>query len=247
MIYGHLKNNARQKSYILLRFTVYQKTSQNPIRATPTLKATGSTPAGCTSEKALRFLKKSQGFRYIQYQFKGLWCTIPFAYFFKQQRKRDPARNRARMVARDQQNPLSRLGQCRKTSGINRRRNCSANNFRLFARFRHRFRHQNAGQTMILNMENLPASSVGNLYTPQNLPPFQAKIRHCKGLTVVRNYKSCVWGRERCDREGHAVFLRPRVDSAIMGSASTGISTSSTKLKMISTFCRRLPPDLSGA
>ena len=24
---------------------------------------------------------------------------------------------------------------------------------------------------MILNMENLPASSVGNLYTPQNLPP----------------------------------------------------------------------------
>ena len=100
---------------------------------------------------------------------------IPFAYFFKQQRKRDPARNRARMVARDQQNPLSRLGQCRKTSGINRRRNCSANNFRLFARFRHRFRHQNAGQTMILNMENLPASSVGNLYTPQNLPPLSGK------------------------------------------------------------------------
>ena len=68
-----------------------------------------------------------------------------------------------------------------------------------------------------------------------------------EGLTVVRNYKSCGWGRERCDREGHAVFLRPRVDSAIMGSASTGISTSSTKLKMISTFCLRLPPDLSGA
>ena len=154
---------------------VYQETSQNPIRATPTLKATGSTPAGCTSEKALRFLKKSQGFRYLQYQFKGLWCTIPFAYFFKQQRKRDPARNRARMVARDQQNPLSRLGQCRKTSGINRRRNCSANNFRLFARFRHRFRHQNAGQTMILNMENLPASSVGNLYTPPTLSPLSGK------------------------------------------------------------------------
>ena len=54
-------------------------------------------------------------------------------------------------------------------------------------------------------------------------------------------------GRERCDRKGHAVFLRPRVDSAIMGSASTGISTSSTKLKKISTFCRRLPLDLSGA
>ena len=33
------------------------------------------------------------------------------------------------------------------------------------------------------------------------------------------------WGRERCDRVGHAVFLRPREDSAIMGSASTGIST----------------------
>ena len=68
-----------------------------------------------------------------------------------------------------------------------------------------------------------------------------------QGLIVVRNYKSCGWGRERCDRKGHAVFLRPRVDSAIMGSASTGISTSSTKLKKISTFCRRLPPDLSGA
>ena len=68
-----------------------------------------------------------------------------------------------------------------------------------------------------------------------------------EGLIVVRNYKSCGWGRERCDRKGHAVFLRPRVDSAIMGSASTGISTSSTKLKKISTFCRRLPPDLSGA
>lgn len=68
-----------------------------------------------------------------------------------------------------------------------------------------------------------------------------------EGLTVARNYKSCGWGRERCDREGHAVFLRPRIDSAIMGSASTGISTSSTKLKMISTFCLRLPSDLSGA
>ena len=126
---------------------------------------------------------------------------IPFAYFFKQQRKRDPARNRAHMVARDQQNPLSRLGQCRKTSGINRRRNCSANNFRLFARFRHRFRHQNAGQTMILNMENLPASSVGNLYTPQNLPPFQAKIRHCKPLSDIfsaRNEKACTVGFLLC-------------------------------------------------
>ena len=51
LIYGRLKNNVRQKSYILLRFTVYQKTSQNPIRATPTLKATGSTPAGCTKSQ----------------------------------------------------------------------------------------------------------------------------------------------------------------------------------------------------
>ena len=73
------------------------------------------------------------------------------------------------------------------------------------------------------------------------------KALKSQGLIVVRNYKSCGWGRERCDRKGHAVFLRPRVDSAIMGSASTGISTSSTKLKKISTFCRRLPPDLSGA
>lgn len=73
------------------------------------------------------------------------------------------------------------------------------------------------------------------------------KIPFKGGLTVVRNYLSCGWGRGRCDRKGHAVFLRPRVDSAIMGSASTGISTSSTKLKKISTFCRRLPPDLSGA
>lgn len=75
----------------------------------------------------------------------------------------------------------------------------------------------------------------------------KTKELHDEGLIVVRNYKSCGWGRERCDRKGHAVFLRPRVDSAIMGSASTGISTSSTKLKKISTFCRRLPPDLSGA
>ena len=74
-----------------------------------------------------------------------------------------------------------------------------------------------------------------------------AKILAAQGSTVVRNYKSCGSGRERCGREGHAVFLRPMVDSAIMGSASTGISTSSTKLKMISTFCLRLPSDLSGA
>ena len=29
-----------------------------------------------------------------------------------------------------------------------------------------------------------------------------------RGLTVVRNYLSCGWGRGRCDRKGHAVFLR---------------------------------------
>ena len=38
-------------------------------------------------------------------------------------------------------------------------------------------------------------------------------------------------GRERCDRNGHAVFLRTRVDFATTGSEITGISTSSTKLK----------------
>ena len=38
-------------------------------------------------------------------------------------------------------------------------------------------------------------------------------------------------GRERCDRNGHAVFLRPGVDFATTGSEITGISTSSTKLK----------------
>lgn len=37
--------------------------------------------------------------------------------------------------------------------------------------------------------------------------------------------------RERCDRNGHAVFLRPGVDFATTGSEITGISTSSTKLK----------------
>lgn len=38
-------------------------------------------------------------------------------------------------------------------------------------------------------------------------------------------------GRERCDRNGHAVFLRPGVDFATTSSETTGISTSSTKLK----------------
>lgn len=38
-------------------------------------------------------------------------------------------------------------------------------------------------------------------------------------------------GKERCDRNGHAVFLCPGVDFATTGSEITGISTSSTKLK----------------
>ena len=38
-------------------------------------------------------------------------------------------------------------------------------------------------------------------------------------------------GRERCDRNGHAVFLCPGVDFATTGSKITGMSTSSTKLK----------------
>ena len=30
-----------------------------------------------------------------------------------------------------------------------------------------------------------------------------------EGLIVTSNYLAKAWGRERCDREGHAVFLRP--------------------------------------
>lgn len=47
----------------------------------------------------------------------------------------------------------------------------------------------------------LPASSVGNLYTPQNIPPFQAKIRHCKPLSDIfsaRNEKACTVGFLLC-------------------------------------------------
>ena len=100
-----------------------------------------------------------------------------------------------------------------------------------------------------LKNKAFPTSIVSYLSFSDASSPFSrtTETLDLQGLTVVRNYKSCGSGRERCDREGHAVFLRPRVDSAIMGSASTGISTSSTKLKMISTFCLRLPSDLSGA
>ena len=52
-----------------------------------------------------------------------------------------------------------------------------------------------------------------------------------QGLIVIRYYLALRGGRERCDRNGHAVFLRPEVDFATTGSEITGISTSSTKLK----------------
>ena len=52
-----------------------------------------------------------------------------------------------------------------------------------------------------------------------------------QSLIVIRYYLALRGGRERCDRNGHAVFLRPRVDLATTGSEITGISTSSTKLK----------------
>ena len=35
-----------------------------------------------------------------------------------------------------------------------------------------------------------------------------------------KNKAYCGLGRERCDRRGHALFLRPRVDSAVIGSDS---------------------------
>ena len=61
----------------------------------------------------------------------------------------------------------------------------------------------------------------------RNLPakPCNVKLNSDKVLF------SFAGGRERCDRNGHAVFLRPRVDLATTGSEITGISTSSTKLK----------------
>lgn len=52
-----------------------------------------------------------------------------------------------------------------------------------------------------------------------------------QGLIVIRYYLALRGGRERCDRNGHAVFLRPEVNFATTGSEITGISTSSTKLK----------------
>ncbi len=35
------------------------------------------------------------------------------------------------------------------------------------------------------------------------------KIAEIQGLIVTSNYFVLRWGRERCDRKGHAVFLRP--------------------------------------
>ena len=57
------------------------------------------------------------------------------------------------------------------------------------------------------------------------------KSLYYQGLIVIRYYLALRGGRERCDRNGHAVFLRPEVDFATTGSEITGISTSSTKLK----------------
>ena len=57
------------------------------------------------------------------------------------------------------------------------------------------------------------------------------KIKALGRLNSDKVLFSFARGRERCDRNGHAVFLRPRVDFATTGSEITGISTSSTKLK----------------
>ena len=63
---------------------------------------------------------------------------------------------------------------------------------------------------------------------------FWVKLRQ-RGYTRRLNSDKVLFsfarGRERCDRNGHAVFLRPGVDFATTGSEITGISTSSTKLK----------------
>lgn len=58
-----------------------------------------------------------------------------------------------------------------------------------------------------------------------------SKRAFCIKLNSDKVLFSFAGGRERCDRNGHAVFLRPRVDLATTGSEITGISTSSTKLK----------------
>lgn len=44
-------------------------------------------------------------------------------------------------------------------------------------------------------------------------------------------------GKERCDCNGHAVFLPSGADFAAEGLEITGISTSSMKLKQIFIFC----------
>lgn len=58
-----------------------------------------------------------------------------------------------------------------------------------------------------------------------------AKTQEPQGLIVTSNYYVLRWGRERCDRDGHAVFLLLWVVLVTTGSESTGISTSSMKLK----------------
>lgn len=97
-----------------------------------------------------------------------------------------------------------------------------------------------------------PASAVQNLFLMESI---MNEMRKDMGLKKARKGRlnsdkvlfSIARGRERCDRNGHAVFLRPGVDFATTSSETTGISTSSTKLKWIFTFCTRLPLDLSGA
>lgn len=64
----------------------------------------------------------------------------------------------------------------------------------------------------------------------------EVRLKKRKNLETIRLNSdkvlfSIARGRERCDRNGHAVFLRPGVDFATTGSDITGISTSSTKLK----------------
>lgn len=59
----------------------------------------------------------------------------------------------------------------------------------------------------------------------------QKKTPEIRRLNSDKVLFSFARDRERCDRNGHAGFLRPGVDFATTGSEITGISTSSTKLK----------------
>ena len=74
---------------------------------------------------------------------------------------------------------------------------------------------------------NAVKSNLPRVRIPNSPPakPYRSRLNSDKVLF------SFARGRERCDRNGHAVFLRPEVDFATTGSEITGISTSSTKLK----------------